>query len=74
MHFLGFTFVSALFFLVTSGASAEGDFTRSCPSYHMEGNSKLVATCKHGNGFKHTSIDLNKCIANRNGKLACARE
>ncbi|KAG8756802.1 hypothetical protein FRC12_010468 [Ceratobasidium sp. 428] len=74
MHFLGFTVVSALFFLAAPSVSAGGGFSHSCSSFHMEGNSKLVATCGDGGGgHKTTSINLNDCIANYGGNLACAK-
>ncbi|KAG8780544.1 hypothetical protein FRC12_022874 [Ceratobasidium sp. 428] len=73
MHFLGLTVVSALFFLATPGVSAGGGFSSSCSSFYMSGNSALTATCPDGKGgSKTTTLDLNKCIANYGGNLACA--
>ncbi|KAG8726323.1 hypothetical protein FRC12_023498, partial [Ceratobasidium sp. 428] len=73
MYFLGLTVVSALFFLTAPGVSAGGGFSGSCSNIYMDGNSRLVAHCGDGRGgSRDTSIDLNRCIANYGGNLACA--
>ncbi|KAG9127687.1 hypothetical protein FRC07_010760, partial [Ceratobasidium sp. 392] len=73
MHFSGLAVVSALFFLVAPGVSAGGGFSGSCRSFYMQGNSELKANCGDGHGgWRDTSIDLNRCIANYGGNLACA--
>ncbi|KAG8748830.1 hypothetical protein FRC12_013763 [Ceratobasidium sp. 428] len=70
MYFLGLT---ALFFLATSGVRAGGGFSASCRNFYMETKTKLVASCGDGRGgSRDTSIDLNRCIANYGGNLACA--
>ncbi|KAF8609768.1 Cyanovirin-N [Ceratobasidium sp. AG-I] len=52
--------------------SAGGGFSASCSNYYVSGYT-LTATCGNGSGgTKTTSIDLNRCIANYNGNLACA--
>ncbi|KAG9124072.1 hypothetical protein FRC07_012968 [Ceratobasidium sp. 392] len=74
MHFSRLTVASALFLLAAPVVIAGGGFSHSCPSFYMRGNNMLYAKCGNGHGgHKDTSIDLNKCIANYNGNLACAK-
>ena len=73
MHFS--TILAAVGFSLSAAmsVSAAGGFSGSCSNYYMQGNNVLTATCGNGSGGTQTSsIDLNRCIANYNGNLACA--
>ncbi|KAF8609767.1 Cyanovirin-N [Ceratobasidium sp. AG-I] len=64
---IGFSLFAAM------SVSAGGGFSASCSNFYMQGNNVLTATCGNGSGgSKTTSIDLNRCIANYGGNLACA--
>jgi hypothetical protein len=73
MHFLSLSAVLGVSFFTVSSVNAAGGFSGSCSNYYMQGNNVLVATCGNGSGgTKTSSIDLNRCIANYGGNLACA--
>ncbi|KAG8736917.1 hypothetical protein FRC12_017364 [Ceratobasidium sp. 428] len=67
-----YTFLST-FLIFLHLANAWGGFHTSCTHINVSGT-LLSARCKNPAGKEHpTSIDLNKCLANYNGFLACAR-
>jgi hypothetical protein len=72
MHFFGLSTALGLSFFAASSVNAAGGFSGSCSSYYVQGYT-LTATCNNGSGgTSTTSLDLNGCIANYGGNLACA--
>ncbi|KAB5589433.1 hypothetical protein CTheo_7127 [Ceratobasidium theobromae] len=71
LAFVGVSFIAAI-----SGVQA-GDwynFYSSCnsPALQSGSNSVMQANCRKKNGvFVTTSLDLNRCLVNTNGKLGC---
>ncbi|KAG8721264.1 hypothetical protein FRC08_014625 [Ceratobasidium sp. 394] len=72
MYFQKFFLISALAAISAKTVQAGGGFSASCSNWYMSGNTPY-ASCSDGRGGRRdTSIDLNKCIANYGGNLACA--
>lgn len=72
MYFRNIVLVSALGAISANAAAAAGGFSASCRNWYMAGYT-LHANCGDGRGGRRdTSIDLNRCIANYGGNLACA--
>ena len=66
-----FVLVATVFFF-TVGVLADGNFSGSCRNVGVSGTT-LNAECKNSKKvYVKTSINLNKCLANYSGKLACA--
>ncbi|KAB5590161.1 putative effector protein [Ceratobasidium theobromae] len=61
-------------FYGVGGAYADGNFGASCKWMKLEGT-KLTADCESmtedGSPIRTTSLELNNCVANINGKLQC---
>lgn len=56
----------------TSLVTNYGGFSDSCFDYSLI-DTTLYALCQNGGGgYDSTSVDLNQCIANYDGNLACA--
>ncbi|KAH7929527.1 Cyanovirin-N [Leucogyrophana mollusca] len=72
MQFTLLPFVaSGLLFFATSNVGAI-DFSASCSDWYMDGT-VLFATCNAADGTAtSTALDMNDCITNEGGSLACA--
>lgn len=74
-----FVAVGVLSLALSSSGVLAGDFGASCTGPNdgpfVLSGTKLEARCEMENGqSKDTSIDLNQCIVNNVGTLACQKE
>lgn len=69
-----FTGTTLLAFASIATVQAAGYFGDTCHDWHIRDNTFLDAyQCGDGHGgYKNSELDLNQCIANYGGKLACA--
>ncbi|KAG8688920.1 hypothetical protein FRC08_011189 [Ceratobasidium sp. 394] len=72
MYFQKIFLISALAAISANPVHAGGGFSGSCKNWYVSGYT-LHANCGDGHGgYRDTSKDLNQCIANYGGNLACA--